>query len=65
MSGWSRAIKVFESEFKKKDKWEFYLLELDITGEKLNITGYQKGDEKDAILDYSRAEKKKPRKKRI
>ena len=63
MSGWSRAIKVFESEFKKKDKWEFYLLELDITGEKLNITGYQKGDEKDAILDYSRAEKRNQEKK--
>lgn len=63
MSGWARAIKVFESEFKKQDKWQFYLLELDIFGEKLNITGYQKGDEGTAISDYSRAEKKNQEKK--
>ena len=63
MSGWTRAVKVFESEFKKKAKWQFFLLELDITGEKLNITGYPRGKEETAILDYSRAEKRNQEKK--
>ncbi len=58
MRGWAKAIKVFEHSVKAKPKLQFFLLELDIVGEKLNISGYTKLQEEKAILDYARAEKR-------
>ena len=58
MKGWTEGVKVFEEAVKKKPKLQFFLLELDIIGEKLNITGYTKSQEEKAILDYSKAEKR-------
>ena len=63
MKGWTQGIKVFEEAVKKRPKLQFFLLELDIIGEKLNITGYTKNQEEKAILDYSRAEKRSQGKK--
>ena len=39
------------------------MLELDIVGEKLNITGYTKGREEKAISDYAKAERRNQGKK--
>ena len=58
MNGWTNAIAVFVNAIKTKPKLQFFLLELDILGEKLNITAYTKQQEKKAIDDYSKAEKK-------
>lgn len=58
MGSWTRGIKVFEEVTKKKPKLQFFLLELDIIGEKLNITGYTKMEEEKAITDYANAEKR-------
>jgi len=65
MKGWTKAIKVFESFEKeiKKGTWYLFLLELDISRENLNITGYTKNEEKKAIEDYAKAEKKNEGKK--
>lgn len=63
MSGWAEAIKVFESIHKDKHKSQYFLLELDTAGGKLNITSYSKGEEEKAILDYSNAEKRNQGKK--
>ena len=58
MSGWTQAVQVFKKVSKEKPNLKFFLLELDIPGEKLNITGYPDGQEDKAILDYARAEKR-------
>ncbi len=58
MKGWTQAINVFEQAVRKKPKLEFFLLELDIVQEKLNITGYTKSQEELAISDYAKAEKR-------
>lgn len=59
MNGWAKAIKVFEEASKESHNLlKFFLLELDITGEKLNITSYYDGLEESAISDYARAEKR-------
>jgi ppGpp synthetase/RelA/SpoT-type nucleotidyltranferase len=58
MRGWMLAIKVFEQEVKRVPKLQCFLLELNITGGQLNITGYRKADEQKAILDYAASEKK-------
>ena len=63
MKGWAKAIRVFEQAVQKTPKLQFFLLELDILGEKLNITGYTKNQEERAILDYPKAEKRNEGKK--
>ena len=63
MSGWAQAVQVFEKASKKKPNLKFFLLELDISGEKLNITSYQKGQEEKAIDDYAKVEKRNQGKK--
>ncbi|MEK6973656.1 MAG: RelA/SpoT domain-containing protein [Nanoarchaeota archaeon] len=63
MKGWATAFNVFKKEFKPTQKVQFFLLELDILGEKLNITAYTKNQEKKAIEDYSNAEKRNNGKK--
>lgn len=63
MRGWTKAIRVFEQAVKAKPKLQFFLLELDILGEKLNITAYTKQQESKAIEDYSKSEKRNEGKK--
>lgn len=63
MTGWAEAIKVFEEMKTKEKKAQFFLLELDIMGEKLNLTAYTKKQEEKAIADYSEAEKRNKGKK--
>ena len=63
MSGWAKAVQVFEQTSKRNPHLQFFLLELDIAGEKLNISGYTKGNEEKAILNYSQAEKRNQGKK--
>ena len=59
MTGWGTAIRVFEQEMKATaKKVQFFLLELDIVGEKLNFTSYTKNQEEKAIAAYSEAEKR-------
>ncbi len=58
MSGWAEAIEVFQRESQQKPHLQLFLLELDIIGEKLNITGYTNGEEEKAIFDYAKAEKR-------
>jgi ppGpp synthetase/RelA/SpoT-type nucleotidyltranferase len=60
MSSWTKAMKFFKSEMQQKhDKnVQFYLLELDIVGEKLNISVYSKEQEQEAIIEYSKLEKR-------
>ena len=63
MKGWANAIQVFKKAIKEKPKLQFFLLELDISGEKLNISGYTRGQEQKAIEDYAKAEKRNNGKK--
>lgn len=63
MRGWTAAINVFKREVKAKPKLQFFLLELDILGEKLNISAYTKKQEQKAIEDYANAEKRNTGKK--
>ncbi|MBU2617006.1 MAG: RelA/SpoT domain-containing protein [Nanoarchaeota archaeon] len=60
MSGWTSAMKFFNEEVKKKmkGKSKFFLLELDILGEKLSVKSYAKQQEEEAIKDYSELEKR-------
>ena len=60
MSGWTSAMKFFDEKIKTKTKKkvQFFLLELDILGEKLTITSYTKEEEQKAINDYSALEKR-------
>jgi ppGpp synthetase/RelA/SpoT-type nucleotidyltranferase len=58
MNGWTKGFNVFSQAEKSKPKIQFFLLELDIFGEKLSITGYPKKLEQKAIADYASAEKK-------
>ena len=60
MSGWTSAMQFFRQEIKAKSKKkvQFFLLELDILGEKLNIKSYTKEEEQKAITDYSALEKR-------
>jgi len=57
MSGWKEALNVFET-IKAKKKYQFFLLELDIFGEKLNVRAYTKNQEQKAVEDYALAEKR-------
>ncbi len=60
MSGWTSAMNYFKQEIEAKNKKrvQFFLLELDIVGEKLNIKSYTKEEEHTAINDYSTLEKR-------
>ena len=60
MTGWTSAMKYFNEQVKNKIKSDakFFLLELDILGEKLSIKSYTKKQEEDAIKDYSELEKR-------
>jgi len=57
MKSWASAMRVFRQAAKEKPNLKFFLLELDVLQEKLNLTGYSKEDEEKAISDYSKAEK--------
>ncbi len=65
MSGWTKAMKFFEEEIKPKTevKVQFFLLELDILGHKLNVSTYTKEGEQKAIDDYAALEKRHSGKK--
>lgn len=63
MKGWNKAVRVVTASSKSKPKLRFFLLDLDIKGEKLNIFGYTKEQEKIAIADYARMEKRNEGKK--
>ncbi len=59
MKGWTNAMHFFDEEIKgKKRNVQFFLLELDIIGSKLNISSYTKEEEQKAINDYSAIEKR-------
>jgi ppGpp synthetase/RelA/SpoT-type nucleotidyltranferase len=63
MSGWTNAINLFTQELrdakiKSKQKAKFFLLELDILGDKLSIKSYTEKEEEKAINDYSALEKR-------
>jgi ppGpp synthetase/RelA/SpoT-type nucleotidyltranferase len=58
MTGWAKAIRVFEKASRKKPDLRFFLLELDIISERLNITGYSENQEEKAISDYANSEKR-------
>jgi len=60
MQGWTHAMKVFKEDFrnKMKGKAKFFLLELDILGEKLSVKAYTQKQEQQAIIDYSNLEKR-------
>jgi len=66
MKNWAEAVKVFgelNRHNKKFQNAKFFLLELDIVQEKLNITAYSKKQEQKAISNYSESEKKNEGKK--
>jgi ppGpp synthetase/RelA/SpoT-type nucleotidyltranferase len=60
MKGWTSAMRFFDQEIKSKNKKKvkFFLLELDIVGEKLNISSYTEKEEQTAINAYSALEKR-------
>jgi len=60
MEGWTHAMKFFNEEVrnKLKVKPKFFLLELDILGEKLSVKAYTQKQEQQAIKDYSELEKR-------
>jgi len=60
MEGWTHAMKFFNEEVKKKmkGKVKFFLLELDILGNKLSVKSYTQKQEKKAIDDYDKLEKR-------
>src|SRR3989344_1553690 len=60
MGGWTHAMKFFNEEVgnKIKGKAKFFLLELDILGEKLSVKAYTQRQEQQAIKDYSELEKR-------
>lgn len=60
MTGWTSAMKHFseQGKTKTKGKAQFFLLELDILGEKVTVTEYTKKQEEVAIKDYSNLEKR-------
>lgn len=57
MANWTRSIKLFDN-LKNKKNLHFFLLELDTIQEKLIISAYTKRQEKKAIADYAKAERK-------
>ncbi len=63
MSSWTKSVKVFREVIKTKPNLQYFLLDLDIVGEKLSITAYTKKQEQRAILDYAKAEERNRGKK--
>ncbi len=63
MEGWEQAVKVFKRVAKEKPDLQFFLLELDIVRGRLNLSGYTKNQEEEAISDYEKAEKRNQGKK--
>lgn len=59
MDGWRRAIKIIneDTKSKKTKKYQYYVLELNIIKETLNILAYTKNEETKAIERYSQKEK--------
>jgi len=58
MTSWAASIKRFEEKQKSDKNAKFFLLDLDILGDKLNIITYTKKEEQKAIEEYSNKEKK-------
>ncbi|HZX20084.1 MAG TPA: RelA/SpoT domain-containing protein [archaeon] len=58
MKNWTTAVKHFSETAKSSPNAEFFLLELDIFGEKLTYRAYTKKQEETAISDYAELEKK-------
>ncbi len=60
MEGWTHAMNFFKEQVRTnmKGKVKFFLLELDIVGEKLSVKAYTQKQEKKAIADYSELEKR-------
>jgi ppGpp synthetase/RelA/SpoT-type nucleotidyltranferase len=56
MQGWASALNVFNERTKKKGDVRFFLLELDIKGEKLTIHSYTKREEQQALTEYATVE---------
>ncbi len=63
MSGWTRAIKVFRDVDREHTGLKYFLLEMDIAGEKLNISGYTEDQAEIALANYAKAEKRNEGKK--
>ena len=57
MKQWTESVKYFDN-FKKNKKTQFYLLELDVVLERLNISAFTKSEENKALFAYSAAENK-------
>lgn len=57
MKSWAELIKTI-GDIKQNANIKVYLLELDIVGERLIVTGYTKGEEEKAIREYAEAEKR-------
>lgn len=58
MTNWTESIEHVEKNFKNKKHLYFYLLELDINLDRLSIKAYTKRQEKKAIAEYLKIEKK-------
>ena len=58
MNKWAEAVKIFENTKKTAKRYHYFLLELDILKENLNISVFTKNQEKKAIERYSEIEKK-------
>lgn len=54
MRGWASAVSVFNEQGKKRGQIRFFLLELDIRGEKLTIRSYTKREEQQALAEYAK-----------
>ena len=54
MRGWASALRVFNEQGKKRGQIRFFLLELDIRGEKLTIHSYTRREERQALEDYAK-----------
>lgn len=58
MKGWMQAVQVFENASKLARRYQYFLLELDILREKLDISVYTKNQEEKALQRYAEIEKK-------
>ena len=58
MKNWAKAVRHFSEEAKTSSNAEFFLLELDILGEKLTYRAYTKKQEEKAVAEYAELEKK-------
>ena len=63
MAGWEQAVRVFKRIAKEKPDLQFFLLELDIARGILNLSGYTKNQEEEAIYNYEKVEKRNQGKK--